>query len=140
VDLDVGIKTALNSSNPQISRCVSQLDELATLEVQPLMLKKQPDIVTTVRKLRKYVGPLDLTGYSQAERGEISRGVKQITDRASFSYLHFIKLFKSFDLSSKGDKLFPEHFEEVLEKFRKQTKDWDESKLLCLTDELEEAL
>ena len=27
------------------------------LAIKPLMLKKQPDIVTTVRKMRKYIGP-----------------------------------------------------------------------------------
>ena len=27
------------------------------MPITPLMLKKQPDIVTTIRKLRKYIGP-----------------------------------------------------------------------------------
>ena len=29
------------------------------MPVAPLMFKKQPDIVTTIRKLRKYIGPED---------------------------------------------------------------------------------
>ena len=38
-------------------KCIEALEELNGLSLSPLMLKKQPDIVTTIRKLRKYVGP-----------------------------------------------------------------------------------
>ena len=38
-------------------KCLELLDELYQMPITPLMLKKQPDIVTTIRKLRKYIGP-----------------------------------------------------------------------------------
>merc|ERR1719342_2013345 len=59
VDLDRSIKTALNSSNPQMTKCCELLTELMQLSIEPLMLLKQPDIILTIRKLRKYVGPAD---------------------------------------------------------------------------------
>ena len=42
-----------------ILRCIQALDELQELGIAPLMLKKQPDIVTTVKRISKYVGPND---------------------------------------------------------------------------------
>ena len=42
-----------------MKKCLEHLDELLTMPVAPLMFKKQPDIVTTIRKLRKYIGPED---------------------------------------------------------------------------------
>ena len=51
VDLDIAVKTALHLERPAPDRCISALEELSDLEVAPLMLKKQPDIVTTIRSV-----------------------------------------------------------------------------------------
>jgi hypothetical protein len=40
-----------------MNKCLEHLNDLHSLGVTPLMLKKQPAVVTTIRKLRKYVGP-----------------------------------------------------------------------------------
>ena len=56
-DLDYMIKRSLNIKSPEMSKCLEHLNSLHTLPVTPLMLKKQPSIVATIRKLRKYVGP-----------------------------------------------------------------------------------
>ena len=49
VDIDIAVKTALHLERPAPDRCISALEELDELAVVPLMLKKQPDIVTTIR-------------------------------------------------------------------------------------------
>ena len=49
VDLDIAVKTALHLERPSPERCIQALDELNELALTPLMLKKQPDIVTTIR-------------------------------------------------------------------------------------------
>ena len=49
VDLDIAVKTALHMERPAPDDCISALDELNELALAPLMLKKQPDIVTTIR-------------------------------------------------------------------------------------------
>ena len=36
------------------------LDDLLKLPISPLMLLKQPDLVLTIKKLRRYVGPASL--------------------------------------------------------------------------------
>ena len=52
VDLHLAIRTSLSSSNPLIPRCISHITALLALPMQPLMLKKQPEIVDTLRSLR----------------------------------------------------------------------------------------
>ena len=49
VDLDIAVKTSLHVERPAADQCISALDQLNELALTPLMLKKQPDIVTTIR-------------------------------------------------------------------------------------------
>ena len=49
VDLDILVKTSLHLEKPVADQCITALDELNELALAPLMLKKQPDIVTTIR-------------------------------------------------------------------------------------------
>merc|ERR1711953_1452539 len=53
VDLHLAIRTSLSSSNPLIPRCIPHITAMMALPMQPLMLKKQPEIVDTLRSLRK---------------------------------------------------------------------------------------
>ena len=57
VDLDIALKMALHHEKPDMQRCLTLGKELESLAIVPLMLKKQPEIVTTIRRMRKYVGP-----------------------------------------------------------------------------------
>ena len=58
VDLDIAIRSALHHEEPDMDRSISLISELQSLAIQPLMLKKLPNIVMTLRKVRKYVGPI----------------------------------------------------------------------------------
>ena len=55
VDLDMAVKTALHLERPEPEKCIAALDELETIAVTPLVLKKQPDIFTTIRWVRVVV-------------------------------------------------------------------------------------
>lgn len=57
-ELDIAVRMALHYQEPDMSRCLSLLEELQSLAIEPLMLKKHPDIIATLRKMRKYVGPI----------------------------------------------------------------------------------
>merc|ERR1712029_1085236 len=98
VDLDRSIKTALNSSNPQMTKCCELLTELMQLSIEPLMLLKQPDIILTIRKLRKYVGPADTSDYTEADKMKIVSGVKMITMRSGLCCDRFSRLFTEYNL------------------------------------------
>ena len=129
LELDRNIKTTLNNSNPQINRCCELLTELLQMSLEPLHLIKQPDILLTIRKLRKYVGPADKSNYTEADRVNIAAGVKMITTRSNLCYEKFSNLFPN-----PSQKSFPEFFQEKVDQFREETKDWDEHKLLSLTE------
>lgn len=136
VDLDRNIKIALSNSNPQMNKCCDLLTELLQMAVEPLMLIKQPDILLTIRKLRKYVGPADQTDYTEADKLKIVSGVKMITTRSGLCYDKFAKLFP--DHSAASQQPFHEYFQEQVDRWRERTEDWDEVKLLSFTDQDEE--
>jgi len=141
VDLDRAMKSALNCSNPQISKCCQLLTDVFDLEIQALMLKKQPDIVLTIRKLRKYVGPQDQSGYSEQERREIAGGVRLIIARSGACYDKFSRLFPGYRTwPSKGEKSFHDYFQEQMEEFKTVTKEWEENKVLSLSEEVSEEI
>lgn len=129
LEMDRSIKTTLNNSNPQINKCCELLTELLQMNLEPLHLIKQPDILMTIRKLRKYVGPADKSNYTEADRVNIAAGVKMITTRSNLCYEKFSNLFPN-----SSQKSFPEFFQEKVDQFREETKDWDEHKLLSLTE------
>jgi len=141
VDLDRGIKSALNNSNPQISKCCQLINDVIALKVEPLMLKKQPDIVLTMRKLRKYLGPEDQTGYSESEKKEIANGVKLIISRSVACYEKFSNLFSGYTAvvaSGVGDKNFYDYFKDQVKVFKSKTSGWEEEKVLSLTVDITE--
>ena len=100
-DLDLNIKKALNNSNPQIDKCTEHLAELLQLDMEPLMLLKQPDIILTIRKLRKYVGPAGQKDFTETEKAKIVMGVKMITTRSGLCYDKFIKMFPEYKAGSQ---------------------------------------
>ena len=56
VDLDIAVKTSLHLERPMPEDCITALDELNELALSPLMLKKQPDVVTTIRYVIIIIG------------------------------------------------------------------------------------
>ena len=98
LDLDRNIKLSLNNSNPQMIKCSGLLLELLQTEMKPLMLIKHPDILMTIRKLRKYVGPADMR---EEDREEIQAWVEVITTRSGLCYNKFAELFPEFNSSSQ---------------------------------------
>uniref|UniRef100_T1IXA1 PWWP domain-containing protein n=1 Tax=Strigamia maritima TaxID=126957 RepID=T1IXA1_STRMM len=53
-EIDAALKESLNMSNPNHDRCIQVLSELDVLPVTAVMLKKNPDIVRTIKKCRYY--------------------------------------------------------------------------------------
>eukprot|EP00090_Calanus_glacialis_P028465 TRINITY_DN45713_c0_g1_i1.p1 TRINITY_DN45713_c0_g1~~TRINITY_DN45713_c0_g1_i1.p1 ORF type:complete len:482 (-),score=200.38 TRINITY_DN45713_c0_g1_i1:278-1723(-) len=129
VDLDIAVKTALHLERPAPDRCITALDELNELAVAPLMLKKQPDIVTTIRRLRKYIGPQSYCNWPDKEaRDKMERAVLTIQTKADQIY----NKFKSFFAYQEGDRTFWEMFEAEVNEFKNKTAGMDESKILSL--------
>jgi len=129
VDIDIAVKTALHLERPAPDRCISALEELNELAVVPLMLKKQPDIVTTIRRLRKYIGPQSYCNWPDLEaRQKMEKAVKEIQAKADLIY----NKFKSHFAFQEGDKSFWEQFESEVSEFKNKTAGMEESKVLSL--------
>jgi hypothetical protein len=50
-ELDALVRESLRTTAPELDRCSFHLDEISTLAIDPLMLKKHPHIVETIRKV-----------------------------------------------------------------------------------------
>ena len=122
----------MSKSNPRISCCLDHLDALLVLPLQPLMLLKRPDLVDTLMKLQKYVGPADLAKYSSADKGKVIKGVKKIQKLWAAAFIKLSKLFPI--ISTGGKKDFLVGFKVQVKKLEESTRDWPEDKVLCMTE------
>lgn len=129
VDLDISIKTALHMERPSPQSCITALDDLSKLAIMPLMIKKQPDIVTTIRRLRKYVGPQEYLNWPEQEARDLM--VKQIDTIQTKADLIYSK-FKSIFAFQEGDQSFWQEFETMVQEFKKKTEKMEESQILAL--------
>jgi len=128
VELDIAVKSSLHLERPSPDRCITALEELNDLSLAPFMLKKQPDIVTTVRRLRKYIGPHSFNTWPDLEaRKKMEKSIEAIQKKADQIY-HKFKAYFAF----QGEKSFSQMFEEEVEEFRKVTKGMEESKVLSM--------
>lgn len=59
IDIDFYLKKSVHYESPDMEMALKHLQQLETLAIAPLMLKKQPEIVTTIQMLRNYVGPIN---------------------------------------------------------------------------------
>lgn len=51
VELDALVKSNLSLTRADPDRCLAHLDEISTLTIDPLMLKKHPQVVETIKKV-----------------------------------------------------------------------------------------
>jgi len=126
IDLDIALKTALHYQHPDMKKCLEHLEELSAMPVAPLMFKKQPEIVTTMRKLRKYIGPEDEP--SDPALGQEWVSLAEKIRLKSDAIFHKIQsCFTIPDGSSFWDA-----FEMQLIEFRNVTKDMEPEQVLHL--------
>jgi len=130
VDLDMAVKTALHLERPEPEKCIAALDELETIAVTPLVLKKQPDIFTTIRRLRKYIGPHEMAGWTKADDKEkMNKCIKVIQEKAEKIYDRFKT---TFNYKEGSEVAFADMFEVELNKFKDKTKEMEELEMLAL--------
>ena len=68
VELDYRIKDSLSVNRPNCEAAITALDELNSLQMAPLMLKKHPFIVTTILKLKRYIGPKENSEHTPEQK------------------------------------------------------------------------
>lgn len=128
VELDIAIKSSLHLEKPSPDRCILALEELNELALAPFMLKKQPDIVITVRRLRKYIGPHKFNTWKDVEaKKKMEKSIETIQKKAEQIYFKFKSYF-----AYQGDKPFTQMFEEEVMELKEITKNMEEGKVLSM--------
>jgi len=122
-DLDIEIKTSVHYEHPDMPQCIELLRELYKMPITPLMLKKHPDIVTTLRKLRKYIGP-QIEPSDPKISEEWGRNAEKIRVQADY----VLKQLQFGFTINDGDS-FWDVFERALVEFREETKGLDDNQI-----------
>lgn len=125
IDIDIALKTAVvtDSSALDLDKAMKSMNEFDAMAVVPLMLKKQPDIVTTIRKLRRYVGPVN-------SEKEFAPKAEKIRLKAESIYN---KLRGIFQISPNDG--FQDAFENLLSEFKSATKTMPEDQIIALVSD-----
>jgi len=126
VDLDIAIRSALHHEEPDMARSLVLISELHSLAIQPLMLKKLPNIVMTLRKVRKYIGPK--TPLSDPKLNEKRlEDMQKIRLTAETAYKKIQSLF-----NAPPDVSFSKWFQSMVDEFQVATKDYEKEELFQL--------
>lgn len=126
VDLDIAIRSALHHEEPDMARSLVLISELHSLAIQPLMLKKLPNIVMTLRKVRKYIGPK--TQPQDPKMNEKRQeDMQKIRLTAETAYKKIQSLF-----NAPPDVSFSKYFQKMVDEFQIATKDYEKEELFQL--------
>ncbi|XP_040568761.1 uncharacterized protein [Lepeophtheirus salmonis] len=123
IDLDIDIKGYCNSTKPDLESCLKSLNEFDSMTLAPLMLKKQPTIVNSLCKLRRYVGPKESERSYDVEAEKIRNKAEKI----------YSKLKSVFEVPEGSN--FDDFFRDELAEFRSAIKSMDKEKLLTLVSD-----
>lgn len=116
LDADCRIKSSLNLSSADCDECLHAMDEILDLKLNALMLKKHPEVVDTVKKLRKYVGNLSAWKLTPEEQQTFIEGAGKVRVKADHIYNKFRSLF-----TIPNGKSFFEVYSDEVSKFQEKT-------------------
>lgn len=131
VELNWEIKSCVGLACADPERCVGLMDQYQKLKVTPTMLKKNPNCVETMKRLRKYVGNTKAWNMADEERIKFDFYAQQIRVKAEQIYTQFKTMFPA----PEGAVTFWEIFCEELSKFEQATKNLSQEDLFLLVDE-----
>lgn len=131
VELNWEIKSCVGLACADAERCVDLMEKYQKLKVTPTMLKKNPNCVETMKRLRKYVGNTKAWNMPDEERIKFDFYAQQIRVKAEQIYTQFKTMFPA----PEGAITFWEIFCEELSKFEQATKNLSQEELFLLVDE-----
>ena len=120
VDLDIAIREALNYQEPYMAKSLTLIKELQTLAIQPLMLKILPEIVLTLSKVRKYIGPK-----IQESDPKLHEKILEDTQNIRLAADTALKKIQSL-FNTPPNVSFSKYFHKMVEKFQIATKGYEE--------------
>lgn len=130
------IKKSLSLEKANTRTCIQLLETLKNLtpNITQLMLKKHPNCVEVIRRLKRYVGNTPNWGMNEEEVKEFSASATKIRDIAADIYEEFKR---KFNFTSEN-KSFWEKFTNIVTDFESLTQDQTENFVsdLCFEEEI----
>ncbi|XP_024893088.1 PC4 and SFRS1-interacting protein isoform X2 [Temnothorax curvispinosus] len=127
LQLDAQIKSNLGLDRANTDKCLQAMDDILALPIDPLMLKKHPHIVETVKRLRRYIGNLGEWKLSEEEGTIFKQKAEQIRQKAE----HIYNKYKAMFTIPEGQSFWQSFSDQVVH-FKKLTKDMPEEKVFSL--------
>ncbi|XP_014614622.1 PREDICTED: PC4 and SFRS1-interacting protein isoform X2 [Polistes canadensis] len=127
LQLDAQIKSNLGLDRANTDKCLEAMDDILALSIGPLMLKKHPHIVETVKRLRRYIGNLSDWKLSKEEESIFKQKAEQIRQKAE----HIYNKFKAMFTIPEGQS-FWQSFSVEVDHFKELTKNMSEEKVFSL--------
>lgn len=134
---DCGIKNSLGLDKANTEVAIEQLKIIKSLPVQPLMLKKHPQVFEMVKRLQRYVGNIDAWKLDKKEADIFREGAKLVRVEADQVYDKFYTLMLKV-LPSKdqiNDTIFWTKFMEEVVRFQKETSHLKETEVFVISAE-----
>lgn len=131
VELNLDIKSCVGLAKADPEKCVELMEQYQKLKVTPTMLKKNPNCVETMKRLRKYVGNAKAWNMIDEERIKFDFQAQQIRTKAEQIYNQFKTMFPVPEETVP----FWEAFNEEVSKFEQATKHLSQEELFLLVDE-----
>ncbi|XP_076658594.1 JIL-1 anchoring and stabilizing protein isoform X2 [Halictus rubicundus] len=127
LQLDAQIKSNLGLDRANPDKCLQAMDDMLSLPIDPLMLKKHPHIVETVKRLRRYIGNLADWKLTDEEETTFKQKAEQIRQKAE----HIYNKFKAMFTIPEGQSFWQSFSDQVVH-FKELTKDMPEEKVFSL--------
>lgn len=120
-EADVNLKRFLNLDKPQIEKAQEVLQQILTLKISPLMLKKQPKIVKSIQKICFYTS-------KYVENRQKIVEIRNLAERI------WTKFKESFKLNPDFDQ-FDTWFMQQLKEHQEKVENWPSEKVTFMTSE-----
>ncbi|KAK9497652.1 hypothetical protein O3M35_004340 [Rhynocoris fuscipes] len=130
LDMDVELKKSLSLHRADTDKCFEVLSQMKELSITPLMLKKQPDVVFTIRRMRNYIGNINKWNMTPKEIEEFRKTARRIRVKADEVYTKFKILFNALKQPN-----FWIYFSRQVDIFREKTKKMSLEEMLSLVEE-----
>ncbi|XP_011149488.1 PC4 and SFRS1-interacting protein isoform X3 [Harpegnathos saltator] len=127
LQLDAQIKSSLGLDRANADKCLQAMDDILALSIDPLMLKKHPHIVETVKRLRRYIGNLADWKLNAEEEAIFRQKAEQIRQKAE----HIYNKYKAMFTIPEGQSFWQSFSDQVVH-FKELTKDMSEEKMFSL--------
>ncbi|XP_012229688.1 PC4 and SFRS1-interacting protein isoform X2 [Linepithema humile] len=127
LQLDAQIKSNLGLDRANTDKCLQAMDDILALSIDPLMLKKHPHIVETVKRLRRYIGNLGEWKLNEEEGAIFKQKAEQIRQKAE----HIYNKYKAMFTIPEGQSFWQSFSNQVFH-FKELTKNMPEEKVFSL--------